>query len=100
MTEYIVAVKRECRAQADPDWVRTLHDVPGVEVTASSAARRATVRATAAGVHELEARVGAFCHIEPVIVHGTHLPPSGTTAGATTAASVPARRAAAGSRRR
>ena len=75
MTEYIVAVKRECRAQAGADWVETLRDVPGVEVTASSAARRVTVRATSDGVHELEARVGAFCRIEPVIEHRAPAPP-------------------------
>ena len=75
MTEYIVAVRRECRDEAGADWMDALRDVPGVEVTASSAARRATVRATSDGVHELEERVGAFCRIERVIEHRTHAPP-------------------------
>ena len=75
MNEYVVAVKRERRVQIGADWVEVLRDVPGVQITASVTRRRATVRATFEGVHELEVRVGAFCRIEPVLEHRTHAYP-------------------------
>lgn len=69
MTTYIVAVKRECRAQAGADWAEALRDVPGVEADVPGGARRARVRATDDGVRRLRERVGTYCHIEPVIEH-------------------------------
>lgn len=78
MGVYIVAVKRERRAEISADWIDALRDAPGVEMTEESAApegsqekrRRVTVRATEDGVEELRRRVGTFCYIEPLIVHG------------------------------
>jgi len=71
MTRYVIALKRERRQEVSVDWIDRLQGAPGVEITASAGNRRATVRATADGLHELHRRVGAFCHIEPVIEHRT-----------------------------
>jgi len=74
MALYVVAVKRERRADIPPDWHDTLGDTPGVEVTGSSEARRVIVLVTGNGLDELRARVGAYCHIEPLISHDTSAP--------------------------
>jgi len=69
MTRYVIALKRERRQEVSIDWVDSLQGAPGVEITDSTGNRRATVLATADGLHELHRRVGAFCHIEPLIEH-------------------------------
>lgn len=71
MTSYVIALMRDRREEVSADWVARLEEAPGVEVTASSGNRRATVTATADGLDELRHRVGAFCHIEPLIEHRT-----------------------------
>ena len=72
-TRYVIAVRRERRAEVAADWVEALRDAPGVELAGAGATardvRRVTVRVTETGLRELRARVGAFCHIEPVIAH-------------------------------
>ena len=69
MSTYVIAVKRERREDVTADWSEALRDAPGVEVTGESGGRRVTVRATDDGIDELRSRVGAFCHIEPLIEH-------------------------------
>jgi len=83
MGVYIIAVKRERRAEVSADWTEALRDAPGVEMADEGATpegargerRRVTVRATEDGVEELRRRVGAFCYIEPLIVHGPSAEP-------------------------
>ena len=73
MAIYIVAVRRERRDDVADDWIDTLRETPGVEVTATgrgpSARRRVRVRATSSGVATLRERLGALCHIEPSTPH-------------------------------
>ena len=73
MAVYVIAVKREWRAQVGSDWLDTLREAPGVEMrggeTVRLDARRVTVRATDDGLAALRERLGAFCYIEPVISH-------------------------------
>ena len=73
MAVYVVAVKREWRAKIGSDWLDTLREAPGVELggggTLRPDARRVTVRVTDDGLAALRERLGAFCYIEPVILH-------------------------------
>lgn len=72
-TWYIVALKRERRADVGADWLETLRTTAGVEVTATgkgpAARRRVRVRATASGAEALRERLGELCHIEPLVAH-------------------------------
>lgn len=75
MATYIVAIKRERRDEASPDWIDILRETPGVEITGTSDASpmtgRITLRATADGIEAVRERMGTYCHVEPVIEHDT-----------------------------
>lgn len=66
--EYIVAVRRDRRQDAPPDWLRRLGETEGITVIGSSG-RRAQVRGDEEPIERLREAMGSYLHIEPVIPH-------------------------------
>lgn len=74
-TNYVVAVKRECRDAVAPDWADRIGELDGVDVRPSSpGASRLIVSATAEGARRLYDQIGDTCHIEPLVEYHTQEP--------------------------
>lgn len=67
--QYIVAVKRECRQQAPPDWRQRVRLLQGVKIVGSGDMPRLLVELSPRGLEQLRQVVGPYCHIEKVIMH-------------------------------
>ena len=69
MTVYLIAVKRERRADAPRDWSRRLRQIPGLTVTGGADPYRVQVEATDDAIARARRELGDLCHIEPAIPH-------------------------------
>ena len=65
-TDYVLAVKRECRATVPPDWQAIVRGIPGVEVMGDASSDRMQVRATPQAVESIRGRLAEYLHIEKV----------------------------------
>jgi coproporphyrinogen III oxidase-like Fe-S oxidoreductase len=65
---YIVAVKRELRDVAPPDWQDRLREIEGVRVVGGNP-KRLHIEATAETIKVVRDRFSSLCHIEPIIIH-------------------------------
>lgn len=70
VAQYVLAIKRERRDSAPPDWLERVQNVPGVDVLGASAIR-VTIEAEQTAIEELAEDIGSFCIIEPLISHHT-----------------------------
>ncbi len=66
---YIIAVKREQRRNAVPDWVESLRRIKGLKIRGQASPFRTQVEATPAAIEEIRHLLGDLCHIEPIIEH-------------------------------
>jgi hypothetical protein len=66
---YVVAVRRECRAEAPLDWVDMVRRFDGVVVQEPTNSRRLLVEASESGIAALRRQLSGFLHIEPIIHH-------------------------------
>jgi hypothetical protein len=66
---YLIALKREARGAAPPDWVRTVRSVPGVRLVGDETRTVLRVEATPDALEQIRRQVGPYCHIEPVVPH-------------------------------
>ena len=69
MASYVIAVKREARADVPSDWRQRLERIPGVKVVGSGQTPTVRVEAEPEALEEIRRAVGGCCHIEPVILH-------------------------------
>ena len=69
MQTYVVAVKRDSRDTAPPDWIEQLRNIPGVIIRGSPGPARVQVEATEDAALEIRKRLGGFSHIEAAIIH-------------------------------
>ena len=69
VSKYIIAVKREKRAQAPASLAESVQDISGVEIRGSSRSNRLIVEASADGIEEVKKQFGEVCHIERPIEH-------------------------------
>ena len=69
MSEYLIAVKRNQRDSAPPNWEKELSGIKGLVLKSSGRTRRARVHATPEAIEELRERLSDTCNIEPVIHH-------------------------------
>lgn len=67
-SEYIIALRRDHRADAPANWLQLLNDVEGVSVLGSSP-KRAQVLANDLGIQRVQLSLGAYLRIEPVVAH-------------------------------
>lgn len=65
---YVVAVKRESRAEAPADWLEQMQHIEGIRLIGATGIR-AQIEAEPEPVKELRARLGRFLTIEPAIMH-------------------------------
>jgi hypothetical protein len=64
---YVVAVKRDKRAEVPPDWLDTVRGTPGVTIVGDSNPERVQVNATPQAIEDLRRKLGECCHVEKVV---------------------------------
>ncbi|MEO7653507.1 MAG: hypothetical protein ABIZ80_23865 [Bryobacteraceae bacterium] len=69
MDQYVIAVRRDARGSAPADWSESLKRIPGLEIRGAGNASRVQVEASPEAIASVRKKLGAFCHIEPAIVH-------------------------------
>ena len=65
--QYVIALKRDGRESAPKDWIELLGAQDGVEVMGASA-KRVQIRATTEAIQSVRSLVGAYCHIEKLVL--------------------------------
>lgn len=68
MSTYVIALARDKRDTAPPDWQDRIRSDPDVRVQ-SATPRRVVVDAPARAIPRLQRELGAYCHIEPMVEH-------------------------------
>ena len=66
---YVIALKRARRDQAPSDWVDQLQEIEGLQFITEARAKRVLVEAPPDAIEAVRTRLGAYCHIEPLIEH-------------------------------
>lgn len=67
---YVIAIKRQHRAEAPRDWQQQVLTVPGIEAEGASVSpERLSIQASAAGLEKVRKIIGEIAHIEPLILH-------------------------------
>jgi len=69
ISTYIIAVKREQRHKAEPDWVEVLRHIKGLKICGEANPFRTQIEATPAAIEEARYILGDLCYIEPAIEH-------------------------------
>jgi hypothetical protein len=69
MAMYIIAVKRDRRVYAPPDWAKPLQAINGLKICGSGNPFRVQVEASDDAIEEVRRELGELCHIESVIPH-------------------------------
>ena len=67
--DYVIAVKRERRADVPANWKEIVRGTSGVVVTGDASDARVQVQATAEAVAQIKERLADCVHIERVIRH-------------------------------
>lgn len=67
--KYIIALKREKRDTAPPDWIDQLREIDGLEALPHASPVRLEVEATDRAIATAKERLGDFIHVEPAISH-------------------------------
>lgn len=68
LTEYILAIRRDARDTAPPDWLERVQRIHGVTLITESPGR-ARVSVDDEAYQRLVDAIGSFCHVEPLIPH-------------------------------
>ena len=66
---YVIAVKRERRAEVSPGWVEVVRGTSGVTIVGDVNPARLQVRASPDGLRRLQACLSDDVYIEPLIPH-------------------------------
>jgi len=69
MSSYVIAIKRELRAQAPSDWQERLAGIEGLEIQGSHSPYRVQVTASEKAISTAQHRMGDLLHIEPLVLH-------------------------------
>lgn len=69
MGTYVIAVKRDQRAAAPPDWKDRLAGIEGLAIQGSQSPYRIQVTASEDAVRTARSCMGDLLHIEPILLH-------------------------------
>lgn len=66
---YVIAVKRERRAEVSPGWVDVVRGTSGITIVGDANPSRLQVRASPEAIRHLQACLSDDVYIEPLIPH-------------------------------
>lgn len=66
---FLIALKRDKRAEAPPDWLDHLEKIDGLQAIGESGENRILVEATQEAIDKARDLLGDHCHIERLIRH-------------------------------
>ncbi|QDI76771.1 MULTISPECIES: hypothetical protein [Leisingera] len=71
MADYVIAVKRTMREELPQNWQSQLEDIDGLTLLSPPARERVLVSASPDALRHLDAQLGRYLRIEPLIRHQT-----------------------------
>jgi hypothetical protein len=66
---YVIAVKRQMRDQVPADWVERLRGIEGLSLVSEPRYNRVLVEAIPEAIEAVQAELGDYSYIEPLITH-------------------------------
>jgi hypothetical protein len=66
MDKYVIAVRRDRRADVGPEWARSLAEMQDLKIVGSANPYRLRVEASEAAIAAARKTLESFCYIEPL----------------------------------
>jgi hypothetical protein len=69
VSRYVIAVKRQMRDQVPADWIERLREIEGLSLVSEPRHNRVMVEAVPEAMKVVQAELGDYSYIEPLITH-------------------------------